>query len=182
MNEDIIIKSERLYLKKVSEKDLLDVCTQGNDKDIAMYVGSNFPSPYTKEDAAKYIKEANDNWKKMEKFSFAIFLKDSDIYIGAIGLKKNKFDIYHIGYWIGKEFWGNGYTTEAVKILIKYLFDNNIARKIQTGVDSPNIASVKVLQNNSFEIEGTLKDEVYLKDGRIVDKFLFGLINKKFKK
>src|SRR5262249_34429260 len=53
-----------------------------------------------------------------------------------------------IGYWIGKQFWGQGIGTKA---LSKFLIDVN-KRPIYAYVAKHNIGSIRVLEKNGFKI------------------------------
>ena len=76
--------------------------------------------------------------------------------IGTIGLymysKKHKRA--EIGYDLMKEYWGNGYITEAVKTLLDYGFNELDLVRIEATVDSENGASIRVLEKNGFQHEG----------------------------
>ena len=182
MKEDVIIESERLYLKKISNEVLDDMCVLANDEEVARYLLQVFPFPYSRKDGIFYLKLSDDRWKSGEGYDFAIFIKEGDKYIGNISISKRHDDVWGFGYWIGKKFWRNGYATEAVRVLVSYLFDNSIVRKLSAGIFSPNKASENVLKKNGFEVEGLLKEERYLRDGKVIDDITMGLINKNFKK
>ncbi|MBE7707070.1 MAG: GNAT family N-acetyltransferase, partial [Cyanobacteria bacterium SIG30] len=97
-----------------------------------------------------------------EEENFSIILKDSNKMIGTVGnmlsikndeyiendnlkkyYKENKI-IYEIGIVVGREYWGKGIATEALKLTMEYLF-------VQKGADavlglhySENLASKKM--------------------------------------
>jgi ribosomal-protein-alanine N-acetyltransferase len=54
----------------------------------------------------------------------AFCLKESNLLIGAIGLHVNKEEqVAEIGYWIGREFWGQGYASEATEEILRLGFE-----------------------------------------------------------
>ena len=53
-----------------------------------------------------------------------------------------------IGYWIGREFWGRGVATRALAAFLGEVRD----RPLYAGVAKHNVASVRVLEKNGFEI------------------------------
>ena len=60
-----------------------------------------------------------------ESVNCAIILKSIQELIGAIGLIIDKrFNRAELGYWIAKEYWNQGYCTEASKAILKYGFMN----------------------------------------------------------
>jgi len=62
---------------------------------------------------------------------------------------------YPIGYFLAESNWGRG-ATEAVSLLIRYLFTEADVNRIQAEVMPRNEASKKVLLKNGFIKEGTL--------------------------
>lgn len=58
-----------------------------------------------------------------------------------------------IGYWLGKEFWGQGIATQAVSLFL----DHETARPLTAYVAQHNSASIRVLQKCGFAISGRNK-------------------------
>jgi len=78
--------------------------------------------------------------------------------VGGIGLHKKFEHSAEVGYWVGEEYWGKGYATEALnKILDKGFNELNFTR-IQAHVFEGNIASEKLLLKCGFEYERFLKN------------------------
>jgi RimJ/RimL family protein N-acetyltransferase len=86
---------------------------------------------------------------------FAIMRKDSDQMIGLIGFKDapDGHGMSEIGYGIGSSFRGQGYATEAVRILSEWVFDNTHVKSIFAQTDINNIPSGKVLEKVGFSME-----------------------------
>ena len=79
---------------------------------------------------------------------------------GCIGCYETEGQI-HVGYSIGREFWGRGVATEAMKALLQLVRD----RPLHARVASHNIASLRVLAKCGFVEEGRMagpEDERYL--------------------
>lgn len=55
-----------------------------------------------------------------------------------------------IGYWIGKQFWGQGIASESLKLLLQEV----LIRPLQARVAVSNVASLRVLQKSGFEEVG----------------------------
>lgn len=56
-------------------------------------------------------------------------------------------DQHYVGYWIGKEFWGRGIASRALKLLLEEVQ----TRPLNSRVAVSNIASVRVLENCGFQ-------------------------------
>ena len=95
----------------------------------------------------------------------AVTIKGTGILIGSIGLYINKkHDIAELGYWIGKEYWNQGYCSETVKTMISFAFEEIHLNKIYAYFLCRNLASGKVLVKNGFVKEGFFKQHVKYND------------------
>jgi ribosomal-protein-alanine N-acetyltransferase len=103
--------------------------------------------------------------KRKDEYSrYTIIEKKTNSAIGILtvtprDIENNKFEF---GYGIGSKFWGKGYATEAMKIVIAHM-ENTIGNgsAIAT-VNTNNASSIKVLLKNGFEISDRQKrSEIY---------------------
>ena len=74
-----------------------------------------------------------------------------------------------------------GYCTEAVKMMVDYLFLSKDIVRIQAHTDARNIASQRVLEKAGFKKEGTFRQE-YSVRGEWRDSCIFGIIRQDWKK
>lgn len=146
----IKFETERLIIREHNENDLLDL-HELISKEKAMF--------YIQDIQTKTIKESKENLevaitesnsKKRDKYFLAITKKDTDEYIGEIGvtrlLKSEDGDVLELGYFIKEEFWGRGLVFEAAKPLINYCFTELNTLKIEAGCIKENIASEKIMK------------------------------------
>jgi RimJ/RimL family protein N-acetyltransferase len=110
------------------------------------------------------------------KRSFAI-ANDNEL-IGAIGIEPSR-DINRyageLGYWLAEPFWGKGIVTSAVKVFIKYVFENYELIKIFAYVFSSNPASGRVLEKAGFKLEGNLRNQIF-KNGKFANQLVYGIL------
>jgi RimJ/RimL family protein N-acetyltransferase len=179
---NIILESDRLILNllcKVSDEiDDEYIASIANDYDIAKYVGHRFPNPYTTESATEFKAYAKNSWEKESEYIFAIFEKETNLYIGNIGVAMDKENniVSNLGYWLGKKFEGKGYMSEATKLMIDFSFNILKVRKIEAGVYEGNVGSQKVLEKNGFKIEGVKRKSHMFRTGEVLDNIIFGLL------
>ncbi len=114
---------------------------------------------------------------------FAIVHNHSGEAIGHIGVHRIDWKSRNgsIGYQLSKENWGNGYMTEAVRLVIKYSFEMINLRKLFSHVSDPNIASKRVLEKTGFRECGRLTKHSYIHDFGYVDEVIYELFNSKLK-
>ncbi|KAL2158065.1 hypothetical protein VTH06DRAFT_4875 [Thermothelomyces fergusii] len=149
---------------------------------MARYMSYRFPSPYTLEDARRWIGIASSLRAPQNADvlpSLAICDPATGELVGAIGIKP-KEDVeefgFEIGYWIREASWGRGIMTEACRAYCRWLFEvyPKLIR-IEADVFEGNHASVKVLEKCGFVHEGT-KRKAGTKHGRVFDIWVYGLL------
>jgi len=120
--------------------------------------------------------------KKFEETDFFVEGKDGRK-IGSIGF----FNVIHpagnqleIGYFIIPTERGKGYCTEAVNILVDYIFLSKNIERIQVQTDKRNLASQKVLEKSGFKMEGALRKNFFIR-GKWTDDLIYSIIREEWK-
>jgi len=85
-----------------------------------------------------------------------------------------------IGYSLLPGERGKGCCTEAVKIMVDYLFLSREARRIQAQTDLRNVASQKVLEKVGFKKEGILRKNFFVR-GEWRDTYLYSILREEWK-
>lgn len=147
----IEIKTERLVLKKLDSADKERLVTLIGNSAVSKSM-SNVPYPYTVDDAEKWLEIVNK-----EEFNLNIFLSNS--LIGGVGLTLDEDEFYELGCWLGVDYWGQGYATEAVRGLLDYTIGKLQSPRIKAGYKKGNAASANVLEKIGFIKVG--EGEVY---------------------
>ena len=168
------IETERLILRPINEKDLVDIAELINNKKISD-VTRLIPHPYVIDDAKEWYKKQKDECQNNAAAIFAITLKDSDKMIGAIGLQINQNDENaELGYWLGEPYWDVGYMTEAAKAVLDFGFKKLKLHRIFAHHMKINDASGKVLQKIGMRYEGSSKEHIK-KNGIFQDLENYGI-------
>ena len=85
-----------------------------------------------------------------------------------------------IGYFMVPTERGKGYCTEAVNIMVDYLFLSKNIERIQAQTDVKNVGSQKVLKKAGFRIEGTIRKPFFLR-GQLRDTYLYSILREEWK-
>jgi len=88
--------------------------------------------------------------------------------------------LLEIGYSLVPSERGKGYCTEAVRIMIDYLFLSRDTMRIQACTDTRNLASQKVLEKAGFKKEGTMRKYLFIR-GELRDAFLYSILREEWK-
>ena len=137
------IKTKRLVLKRPDKSinNKLFASLVG-DWDIAKWL-SDVPYPYTEKHAQKFIKRSSP-----DDLRFSVFY--DEILVGGVGVSFEENNQLDLGYWIAKDYWGNGFATEASKGLIDYVKNETEFKAITACYVKGNKTSAKVLKKLGF--------------------------------
>lgn len=134
---------------------------------------------YTEEGQRELLKNCIKQRQNDEKFSFGIFLKDTQQLIGDISLFKIERDpakCCMVGYALDKQFNGKGYMTEALKLAVEFAFNELSLHRIEAGVMPHNIGSIAVLEKAGFYKDGIELKKVKI-NGKLKDHQMFIIIS-----
>jgi len=89
-------------------------------------------------------------------------------------------NLLEIGYLLVPSERGKGYCSEAVKIMVDYLFLSRELVRIQATTDLDNFASQTVLEKAGFKKEGIIRKSVFIR-GKWRDCCLFSILREEWK-
>jgi RimJ/RimL family protein N-acetyltransferase len=87
---------------------------------------------------------------------------------------------WEIGYVLVPSERGKGYCTEAVQLMVDYLFLSKDTVRIQAGTHVENMASQKVLERTGFKREGLMRREMFVW-GKWADGYLYSILREEWK-
>ncbi|MDE5737339.1 MAG: GNAT family N-acetyltransferase, partial [Oscillospiraceae bacterium] len=76
-----------------------------------------------------------------------------------------------------RNYWNRGFMTEALEMILKFIFINSEINRIEAFVEIPNVASQKLLQKLGFTKEGTLRQYEKCR-GNLIDIIIYGYLRK----
>ena len=114
------LSTERLILRKMAKKDAETLFKFWSDDEVTKYMNMN--SFANIEQATYMINFLNNLFKNKEGIRWAIIRKEDNTLIGTCGFNTwiKRSSRGEIGYELGQEYWGKGYTTEALKEVIRF--------------------------------------------------------------
>lgn len=151
----------RLILRQFTLEDAKRVKELAGSKEVAKNT-LGMPYPYHLEAATSWINTHQKIIESGDAFPLAIVLRQENVLIGTMTLRVDKIHSRgELGYWVGKEYWGNKYATEAAKEIIRFGFEELGLNRVWGMAMAKNHASVKVMQNSGLLPEGILKQHAY---------------------
>ena len=114
-------------------------------------------------------------------YQWAIVSKSLQEPIGTISVVDlNEItDTLHIGYCIGQKWWHHGYSSEALRTIMPYLFQEVGVNRLESQHDPHNPYSGAVMRKCGFKYEGTLRSADYSNQG-IVDAAMYSILAEEF--
>jgi ribosomal-protein-alanine N-acetyltransferase len=80
-----------------------------------------------------------------------------------------------IGYWLAEPFWGKGIMPSVVELVTRYAFTHLDIIRLQAGVFSKNLASMRVLEKAGYQKEGISRNAI-IKNGEVMDEHVYAIL------
>lgn len=178
-----ILKSKDYVLKRIEDNHLDEVYEIYSNDHVFQYCG--IIPKHNKGTVKNMIGHFDRDYNKGSRVKWGIFnIYESDRLLGIIEAFdfNQKVNMVTIGYFLAESRWGRGTATEAVRILVDYLFMEVNVNRIQAEVMPSNESSKKVLLKNGFIKEGTLRQAALWSGKGIVDLELYSILKEDFVK
>lgn len=156
-----LLTTDRLMLRELTNADSQEVRRMAGEKEVACNT-LNMPYPYLEGMAEEWIESLNHDFQAGRSVVFGVCQLKQNKLAGAIGLTiRKEFRVAEMGYWIGREYWNQGYCTEAVKAILLYAFDELNLHKVFANYFANNPASGRVMQKAGMHFEAILKSHMW---------------------
>lgn len=184
MNQSIDLKQklsgQNIFIRLLNVDDAEEsLQLQVENKDFfEKYSMERSPDFYTLESTRKRLQLMADNAKQDLDYLFGIFTNEDQL-IGTINLfavMRGSIQSAFVGYFLDERHNGKGYTTEAVKLIVKYAFEELKLHRVEAGVMPHNIGSIRVLEKAGFEKEGLARKNVKI-NGKWEDHQQMAIVN-----
>lgn len=169
-----VLEGERILLRPVELADASDMFEYASDEETTLFVFERHRElEMTEEAIANYFLAAPAG-------KYAVEVKDTQKMIGTVDIRPNQHDrIAEIGYTLNKAYHGNGYMTEAGKLITAMAFEILGMEKVFAMHDVLNPASGKVMERIGMQPEGILRRHKVFK-GRSCDMAYYGILKEEY--
>lgn len=172
-----MLKGKNCFLRILEEEDLDRTHQWMNTIEIMEAISINMPTSKIKQ--RKWFERLNSDNSKVV---FPICLNETGEHIGNVSLGEIDYINRNARFSIfinSENARGKGIGTEATMLALYYGFNYLNLHKIYLKTTSDNISAIRMYEKIDFNQEGILKEHEF-KNGKYVDKVLFGIINKNF--
>jgi len=168
----------RVALRRFHPGDVAEFVAYRSSVQVARY--QSWDAPFPREEGERFIQElAREHpdtpgaW-----FQFAVALRPAGQLIGDCAAMPHADDSRQceIGFTIAPKYQGHGYATEAVRLLLGYLFTARGKHRITACCDPRNTASAALLERLGMRREGHLRQSTWAK-GEWTDDLVYALLH-----
>jgi len=166
-----VLEGKKVNLRIVEKEDLPLVKEWFNNPD--------FTGEYDPLDAQESRADIEKRYEKLSSEKWFLIETKAGSKIGFIG-HFPQGERVEIGFALIPSEREKGYCTEAVKIMVDYLFLSKEIVRIQAGTNVRNNASQRVLEKAGFKREGTLRKALFVR-GTWADTYLYSILREEWK-
>lgn len=173
-----MLKGKRISLRSVRRDDLPLLCEFNNDLEMELTGGGDPPFPQSLE---RLQAEFDQNAAKGGRDGAFFAMEADGKLIGQCGLFGFEFcsgvnNHCELGIGIGdKEYWGKGYGTEAVNMLLEWAFVHRNMNRVFLSTISNNERAIACYKKCGFQAEGRLRQHAWNR-GQYVDLIYMGIL------
>ncbi|MDF2484305.1 MAG: family N-acetyltransferase [Herbinix sp.] len=177
-----IINTQRLILRPFSLEDALAMYNNwASDKEVTKFL--TWPNHSNVDISKKVIQSWIEEYEKEDYYQWCIEWKESQEAIGSISVvhRNDETDTVELGYCIGRQFWNQGITSEALSAMVDFFFNEVNANRIEARHDTNNPNSGKVMMKSDFVFEGIHRKADKNNTG-ICDVAYYGILAEDYRK
>ena len=178
-------ETERLYLRSYMPGDgtWYYAMSQKNRSHLIHYESENVVMTInSEEDAERTVQELAADWAARNCFFMGAFDRRTDefvanIYVGTVNRNLPEFEI---GYFVDVDHEGQGFVTEAVKAVLRFVFTYLEAHRVRIQCSDNNSRSLRVAERCGFIKEGHFRENTKRPDGTIEGTIYYGLLKSEY--
>lgn len=158
-----MLKGNNIYLRALEKGDIGILYRLCNEEKVKTY--NTIPDDIQSNNKDKSLRKALS------------IINEKNVLIGFVTYKESNYfnKVYSIGITIGSKYWGRRYGQNSIKTLLKYLFDEKGAVKVELEVIESNLRAISCYKKCGFIEETIRKNKVYI-EGRYEDTIVMGII------
>jgi [ribosomal protein S5]-alanine N-acetyltransferase len=176
--KNAFLTGTKIKLRKLTENDHKKYMEIEDVMENRLLADDDLPFPPTEEDHKNFLKGISS---KKDDYMFAVETIDDNLFIGTIGLFRTnwKNGTCYVGISLSSDYQGKGYGTDAMKVLLDYIFEYININKVKLEVFSSNERAIRSYEKCGFKKEGILREEIF-RYGAFQDMTVMGILRKEW--
>ena len=176
-----MLRGEKVLLRALAHSDVPSFVRWFNDQEVTQFLGADMWPMSTESEERWFNRHVEENTLVLGIETIAA-AGQSGVHIGNIGLH-NVSERNHnaeLGIVIGeKEYWSQGYGTDAIKTMLRYSFDELNYHRVYLRVYDFNARGMRCYEKCGFRVEGRLRQQMY-RHGAWSDEIVMGVLRDEF--
>jgi RimJ/RimL family protein N-acetyltransferase len=161
-----------VVLRKLREDDRAAALATMRDAEVRRWL--NMPAEPRDGDFDTLLRTTRDGFASGDRLDYAVTTATDDTARGAVVASRRARDNWELAYLAQEAARGAGLMTRAVRLLVDWLFDQDIGR-IELRTHPDNAASQRLAVRCGFQREGVERQSIWL-HGRREDALLWSLL------
>jgi aminoglycoside 6'-N-acetyltransferase len=179
------IEAGRIYLRSYEAGDgqWFYTMSQKNRSHLARYEADNVVmSIKSEQDAEVMVRELAAEWEARNCFFLGAFNRETDEFVAQIYIGPVSWDVpeFEIGFFVDKDHEGQGYVTEAVRVVLEFIFEHLKAHRVRMECEDTNVRSLRVAERCGMVREGHIRENKINADGDLSGTLYFGILKMEF--
>ncbi len=172
-------ETSRLLLRRLEPGDAADVFAYASDPEVARF--TTWEAHQTIEDSRRFLESVAEQYATGQVSPWGVVHRGDGKVIGTCGFMwwRPRHARAEIAYAIGRRYWNQGLTTEAVREVIRFGFERMRLNRIEARCMPENAASERVMQKAGMSFEGILRESMFVKE-RFDDLKLYAILHREY--
>ena len=155
------LKTNRLRFERYTKNDIGEVYKLVTDPEVMRYIGNGQIKDYTY--AENLISRMEEQYQNFDDYGLhKLIHQQTGDFIGHAGIVAQIIDDafeLELGYWIKRDFWGNGYGFEAAHALANYADEEMGLERYISAIQVGNKGSRAIALKNGLQLEKVIEME-----------------------
>ena len=158
------LETRRLFMRPVQKSDAPRYQSIFANYEVIEFLDGNvIPWPYPENGVVEFLNFIIPKMEAGETIVWVLVPKGTEEMIGVLHLNPHS-ETDHRGFWLGSDYWGQGYMSEAVAASQDYCFDVLGMPRLLLSNAEPNTASARLKEKSGATFLG-FSDEHYFAGG-----------------
>jgi ribosomal-protein-alanine N-acetyltransferase len=167
------LETERLILRRAEIADT-EALFRNGEADPAVTRYMTWPAAQSVEDVRGITAQWVARYADLEYYQWVIVLKSLGEPIGVMDTSTRPHG--GVGYWIGQPWWHQGYASEALAAVLKFMFEQVGVHRQQGHFDPRNPHSGDVMRKCGMRYEGTARQSWVNGLGEVCDQVQYAML------
>lgn len=170
-----LIEGVRLRLRRTMPDDAAALFALVDDAEVMRFL--DWPHPSGVAETRVHLQAVDERWARGHEHQYLVVRKADGVALGTIAFRPRGHTA-DFGYVLGRAHWGQGYGTEAARLLVGWLQRQRALVRLWATCDAHNTASAHVLQAAGLQQEALMRKASVRPNlgGAIRDTLLFAWV------